>query len=553
MSKFISQETVISALDTLMRLNLRRTGRTAATGFLLLKAKEPDPGTAMIISSQGPTSVEPEIREFLRVAPGTPAPDVNPFGKQENRLEYLAEGYERRGTYTHLYEGRNLSSFLNVEPTDRAFRVEIPDTAAAEVAEKLGRKLPLEPTAAFFMRHHEFADDAGSAQVADAFVTRFHLSATERSALFESDTHFPIKCSDAPHVDRLTSLPPHLQPRAPSSTHAATARAGREVVPLSNAQDLDLVVDKTLQRRIERAIARTKAVALVGPPGTAKSSLLVNMLESAGAEPSTIGLKRGPKYLSVTAEVDWTARTIIGGYYPQEDGALVFREGFLLQAIKNDQILLIDEMNRADLDRVLGPVLTFLTGQPVDLGMTHLGSETGENKSKKMVLVWSTTVESGMREDEEQRVYYAGTDWRLLGTYNNVDRGRVFPMGSALQRRWALIPVPPISAPLARNVFGQAEVRPAVAEMLTSAYEMHLQYLAIGLAPFLEIARYVGIEDDVDETAAVTSEELELLQDGYVLFMGQQLTRLDPEQRKEFLDELGTLFGAGLVAEVGQL
>lgn len=507
----------------------------------------------MIVSSQGPTSVEPEIREFLRIAPGTPTPDVNPFGKAEDHLEYLAEGYERRGTYTHLYPGRNLSGFLNVESADRAFRVEIPSTAAAEVAQRLGRKLPLEPSAAFFMRHHAFPDGAAPQQIVEAFVTRFHLSEEERDALFESAPQFICTLADVQHVDRLTSLPPHLQPRAPSTTHSATARAGREVVPLVNAQNLELIVEETLQRRIERAFARAKAIALVGPPGTAKSSLWVNSLESASADPQRIGLKRPPKYLSVTAEVDWTARTIIGGYYPQEGGALVFREGFLLQAIRNDQILLIDEMNRADLDRVLGPVLTFLTGQPVDLGMTHLGSESGENKSKKMVLVWSTTTESGMREDEEQRVYFAGTDWRLLGTYNNVDRGRVFPMGSALQRRWALIPVAPINAPLARDLFSQADIRPAVAELLTSAYEMHLRYLAIGIAPFLEMARYVGSEGEVDETSPVTPTELELLHDGYVLFMGQQLARLDPEHRKEFLDELSNIFGTALVSEVGQL
>jgi MoxR-like ATPase len=548
--KFISPATVIEALRVLSSLSLKRVGRTSLMGYLLLKAKE-TPGVPLQIYSQGPASVEPELIRFFRVAPGSPLPDVNPFGSQEGALEYLAEGYERRGTYTHLYEGRNLSGFLKATPTDGAFKVEIPSLAATAIVERLGKKVPLYPTAAFLLRSVPFQDTADADAVIHKFVDLFHLSQTDLDNLFDHTTDFEISFSNDQFQNELSSLPDDLRPKVESTAHAGASHAARSIVPLAKASSIDLVIDEALRRRAVRAIASSKAVALVGPPGTAKSRLLATLLEEARSDPGVLGMGRPPSYLSVTAEVDWTARTIVGGYYPQEDGKLVFREGFFLQALKNDQLLLIDEMNRADLDRVLGPVLTFLAGQSVDLGITHLGSDGAGSKPKKMILAWSSNPESGCKEDDEQRVYYAGTDWRLLGTYNNVDRGKVFPLGSALQRRWALVPVFPVSKSLAEQILAQTGVRGPVAQILAAAYDLHLKFLSIGIAPFLDIARYVG-GDSANVSPDPSPHERELLDDAYVLYMGQQLTRLDPDTRQGFFDELAIIFGSNLASEAAK-
>jgi MoxR-like ATPase len=240
---------------------------------------------------------------------------------------------------------------------------------------------------------------------------------------------------------------------------------------------------------------------------------------------------------------------LIGGYYPQGDGQLVFKEGYLLQAIRNNQIFWLEEMNRADLDRVLGPILTFLAGQPVDLGVTHLGDETADNPAKQMTLMWVKGEKSEVKEDERQRIYCVGSDWRIIGTYNNVDRGRVFPMGSALLRRWAVVPVTPIDSASFRTLLDKLSVRGPVAEILKAAYELHLGALAIGPAPFLDMGRYVTDEAEKSTEAAVTTEERQLLEDAYVLYMGQQLSRLDPERREDFFKALGGIFGPNLSAE----
>ncbi|MUT70829.1 AAA family ATPase [Stutzerimonas frequens] len=550
MSAYISPDTVRNSLTELLARPYRKVGRTAVMGWLLLHAKLPAGSRTVTITSQGPTSVEPELKRFFSIAPGTPLPYINPFGMADKAPEYLTVGYERRGTYTHLYPSRNLERFLKIEKKDEAFEVTIPQTAATEIHTKLGDKIPWQAAAGFLLRHEAFDPTDQDPEIKARLKTVFQITDEEFDALFVDSPEITLALGQEEFIDTLSSLPSALQPKINASSHSSMARAGRELVSLASpSNDVELTISDELRRRIQRAVQRSKAIALLGPPGTAKSTIWAKLLEEAVADPQILGVKSPPSYLCYTAEVDWTARTIIGGYYPQEDGRLVFREGYLLQAIRNNQIFWIDEMNRADLDRVLGPALTFLAGQNVDLGPDHLG--TGASKS--MVLVWSKDEHSGMKEDDEQRVYFAGTNWRMIGTYNNVDRGRVFPMGSALLRRWALIPVPPLPWEEVRNLLQQVGgLQKAVVDILARAYQMHRDFLQIGPAPFIEMAHYVAEADlETSDDGPATGEELELLRDAYVIYMGQQVSRIDPERRKEFLDAITNIFGAQLALEVG--
>lgn len=546
---YISTNSVVSGLRSLTNEKFKRAGRTAVMGFLMLKAKEPSTGEKFQLYTNGENSVEPELKRFFRVAPGTPFPDVNPFGQSQGALEYLAEGYERRGTFTHLYPGRNLEPLLKVEQGDGYFVLSIPKTAARDIAARLDAKIPLKAAAAFLLRNETFDEGATEVDLVARLKSVLHLSDDELSALFVDDPSFTIEFEKKRYDNSLASLPSDLLPRSAGASHATTARASRELVPAAVSADIDLAVDGVLSRRIQRAVSRSKAVALVGPPGTAKSSIWAEILEEAFTNPGLIGLKNPPTYVCYTAEIDWTARTLIGGYYPQKDGQLVFREGYLLQAIRNNQIFWLEEMNRADLDRVLGPILTFLAGQSVDLGVTHLGGDSDGDPSKQMTLMWVKGEKSEVKEDEKQRIYCVGTDWRVLGTYNNIDRGRVFPMGSALLRRWAVVPVSPVDPATFRDLLDRLNVREPVADILKAAYELHLDAISIGPAPFLDMGRYVTDEAKKTTSSGLTAEERELLEDAYILYMGQQLARLDPDRREDFFKGLGGIFGSNLASE----
>lgn len=548
-SVYVSEESVVHALRVLTTQKFKRAGRTALMGFLMLKAKEPKPGAKFRLTSIGKQSVEPELKRFFRVAPGTAFPDVNPFGQSQGSLEYLADGYERRGTFTHLYQGRNLEPILDVTGGDGFFEIQIPDTAAEEIAKRLDAKIPINAAAAFLLRNESFEKGSSKKELVGRLQSELNLSDKEMSLLFKADDDFELKFDSKKYQNSLVSLPSDLLPRTTNVSHATASKAAKKLVAAAAGLDVDLAIDPGARRRIQRAVAQSKAVALVGPPGSAKSSLWADILKEAAADPAAIGLKNPPSYVCYTAEIDWTARTLIGGYYPQASGQLVFKEGYFLRAIRDNQIFWLEEMNRADLDRVLGPILTFLAGQDVDLGPTHLGDDVEENFAKQMTLMWVKGDKSEVIEDEEQRIYCVGADWRMIGTYNNVDRGRVFPMGSALLRRWAIVPVAPATSTTFLSLLKEMDVREPVAELLRSAYELHLQFLPIGPASFLDMARYVTKVATKSNEAGISLSEREALQDAYVLYMGQQLMRLDPDKREDFFKSLGGLFGPDLAAE----
>jgi hypothetical protein len=173
-----------------------------------------------------------------------------------------------------------------------------------------------------------------------------------------------------------------------------------------------------------------------------------------------------------------------------------------------------------------------------------------------MWLAWGLTAESGAEEDDKRRLYAAGTDWRIIGTYNSVDLGRVFSMGSALSRRWATVPIAPLSdeqlPTVLRQVTGLSET---VIEVLRQLYIQHLPILPIGPAPFLDMARYVVEEEEEGDSqgtapGALSVATRQTLHDAYILFMAPQLRRLDPERRAEFNRGLAAILGPDIETEL---
>lgn len=295
----------------------------------------------------------------------------------------------------------------------------------------------------------------------------------------------------------------------------------------------EIDVSPRLTRMAELSIRGSKATLLVGPPGTGKTHILRQILKRVANDGEALGLSRAVGARWATPEEEWTFDRVVLGE-TVVDGEIRSAEGVLLAAIRNDEWLVLDETNRADMDRVLGGVLTWLSGQRVQIGNWRSPETSGADVP--VYLGWGDQPESEVVEDLPNRVEYrAGTEWRLLGTYNAVDAQRVFRMGQALSRRFKQVPVPPISAEefngvVAGQVAEGVSRRAEILARLDGIYRAHLEVsdLALGPALFLDIPGYValGLRDagaDFDELVA----------EGYLVSIGALLARVDDDALSE--------------------
>lgn len=243
----------------------------------------------------------------------------------------------------------------------------------------------------------------------------------------------------------------------------------------------DILLDQ-----IMTALRNGDHIILTGPPGTGKSKLAKQICEMYDVQAKM-----------VTASSNWSTYDTIGGYRPDRSGHLSFDSGIFLDAVKvqgsnlpKNEWVIIDEINRADIDKAFGSLFSVLTGDTVSLPFE---AENGE----KIELAMQGEIE--VIEPSEHR-YVIPKDWRLIGTMNTVDKASLFEMSYAFMRRFAFIPVgipKTINETLMKRYIEVWEIDNYMyTKELVDVWKLINQYRKIGPAIIRDIARYTAQNND---------------------------------------------------------
>lgn len=221
-----------------------------------------------------------------------------------------------------------------------------------------------------------------------------------------------------------------------------------ELVPDGPRSELDTLLEAEgpqadLFRRAAAHLVAGKNVVFYGPPGTGKTRA-ANLLTDALCASDSL----------VTANSEWSNYQVVGGYRPAGD-SWEPEAGFLTAAAEHGTEtlrrqparptwLIIDELNRANLDEAFGDVFTLLD------------------------LDYRTTEPLSYADKE----VYVPLSFRILATMNTYDQAQLFSLGYAFRRRFAFVRVRSLLEGSDRSVNIESSIPSTQPELDTSATEL---------------------------------------------------------------------------------
>jgi MoxR-like ATPase len=258
------------------------------------------------------------------------------------------------------------------------------------------------------------------------------------------------------------------------------------------AQLEGIVLPPSVLAEAVTALRSGKHLLLSGPPGTGKSTVAAALCRAVVSSEFDIA----------TATADWTTFDTIGGYIPRDGSALEFEPGIVLRSLQRGRWLVIDELNRADIDKAFGPLFTLLASSGEADGAGESVVLPFKKDDRNIRIVWAET-----REDA-QSPYALTPVWRLIGTLNVRDKATLFQLSFAFLRRFAVVEVPLPELEAYRALYSnwssklEGEVREQTVE---AAMQLAFGRVELGPAILKDIANFTSMGLTKTETASAAA------------------------------------------------